>query len=351
MANIGLKNARYQPWAKDPGATASDPDAFNPAIKDPLVRGSDDWEFPTNTLPTLGWLGRIHRGSPWQTIYLKASNVGLTNLVFTPTAWALNPNFKNAADKWAKWTGNRSLQEGFYSRPVMDRLLFDVFTTALNDNASRGRLPINQTGLAAWSALFSGMVVLTNDTPVTAGISAAPQFSPLIIQPAGAFDAFDDTTWPPLLRLVNGINQTRSNLNFFANGTFEHLGDILAVPELTDQSPFLNRSSPNARQRGLNDAAYEWLPQQMLSLVQLGTPRFVVYSYGQALQPAPDSIIPSGQYAGLCTNYAITAEVALRAVVKVVGSPDPTRTSTNLPVEKRYPPRVVIESFNYLGPE
>jgi hypothetical protein len=352
MQNIGMQNARYLPWGREPGALASDPDAFNPAIKDPLVRRSDDWQFPTNTLPTLGWLGRIHRGSPWQTIYLKSSNVGLTNLVFTPTAWALNANFKTAADKWAKWTGNRSLQEGFYSRPVMDRLLFDVFTTALNDNASRGRLPINQSGLAAWSALFSGMVMLTNDSPIVlAGSATAPQFSPLIIQPAGAFDAFDDTAWPAVVRLVNGINQTRSNLNFFPNGTFEHLGDILAVPELTDESPFLNRGNNYALYRGLTDAAYEWLPQQMLSLVQLGTPRFVVYSYGQALQPAPDSIVPSGTYAGLCTNYAITAEVALRAVVKVVGSPDPARTNSFLPMEKRYPPRAVVESFNYLGPE
>ena len=350
MENIGLKNARYLPWAKDPGALASDKDAFNPAIKDPLVRGSDDWQFPTNTLPTLGWLGRVHRGTPWQTIYLKSSNVGLNKQASSPASW-VRGDFRTTAEKWAKWTGNRNWAEGYYTLPVMDRVLFDEFTTALNDNASRGRLPINQTGLAAWSALFSGMVVLTNDIPTGAGISTPPRFSPLIIQPAGAYDAFDETTWPPLVRMVNGINRTRSNTNFFANGSFQHLGDILAVPELSDESPFLNRSSSIALQRGLSDAAYEWLPQQMMSLVQLGTPRFVIYSYGQALQPAPDSILRSGANAGLCTNYAITAEVALRAVVKVVGSPDPSRTNSFLPVEKRYPPRAVVESFNYLGPE
>lgn len=350
MLNIGLKNNRYKPWAKDPGALASDPDAFNAALKDPLARSSDDWQFPTNTLPTLGWLGRVHRGTPWQTIYLKSSNLGLNKVARSPTAW-VQGDFRTMAQKWANWTGNRNWAEGYYTLPVMDRVLFDEFTTELSANASRGRLPINQTGLAAWSALFSGMVVLTNDTPVTAGISAPPQFSPLIIQPAGAYDAFDETTWPPLVRLVEGINRTRTNANQFANGSFQHLGDILAVPELTDESPFLNRSSAIALQRGLNDAAYEWLPQQMMSLVQLGSPRFVVYSYGQALQPAPDSIIPSGTYAGLCTNYAITAEVALRAVVKIVGSPDPARTNSFLPVEKRYPPRAVVESFNYLGPE
>ncbi len=350
MENIGLKNNRYLPWAKDPGALASDPDAFNPAIKDPLVRGSDDWQFPTNALPTLGWLGRVHRGTPWQTIYLKASNLGLNKQASSPASW-VRGDFRKSAEKWAKWTGNRNWAEGYYTLPVMDRVLFDEFTTALNDNASRGRLPINQTGLAAWSALFSGMVVLTNDATPGAAISKPPQFSPHIIQPAGAYDAFDETTWPPLVRLVDGINRTRSNTNQFANGSFQHLGDILAVPELTDESPFLNRSSSIALQRGLSDTAYEWLPQQMMSLVQLGAPKFVVYSYGQALQPAPDSILRSGANAGLCTNYAISAEVALRAVVKVVGSPDPSRTNSFLPVEKRYPPRAVVESFNYLGPE
>ena len=50
--------------------------------------------------------------------------------------------------------------------PAQDRLLFDLFTTALNDNATRGQLSVNvgagdpndpQAGLAAWSALFSGV--------------------------------------------------------------------------------------------------------------------------------------------------------------------------------------------------
>ena len=49
------------------------------AIKDPLVYCSDDWNFPTNKFPTVGWLGRVHRGTPWQTVYLKASNVLASN--------------------------------------------------------------------------------------------------------------------------------------------------------------------------------------------------------------------------------------------------------------------------------
>jgi len=50
---------------------ANDPYALNVNVKDPLVRRSDDWDFPTNKFPNLGWLGRVHRGTPWQTVYLK----------------------------------------------------------------------------------------------------------------------------------------------------------------------------------------------------------------------------------------------------------------------------------------
>jgi hypothetical protein len=119
---------------------------------------------------------------------------------------------------------------------------------------------------------------------------------------------------------------------------------------LTVASPFLNVSARYIPTRAITDSAYEWLPQQMMSLVQLGEPRFVIYAYGQALQPAPNSILVGGAYSGLCTNYTITAEVAARAVVRVEGSPSPQDANHPNP-KKRYPPRVIVESYNYLPPD
>lgn len=358
LDNIGRKNTRYNPWPiqAQPVTDLGDADALakiDPSLKDPLITRSDDWQFPTNALPTVGWLGRIHRGTPWQTVYLKASNIGLTNIVNTPTEWVKNELYTPAAERWANWTGNKTLEEGYYTRPVMDRLLFDVFTTSLNDNSARGRLSINQTNLAAWSAVFTGVGVLTNASAEPAlGLGLPPVFNPLLVPPAGIYDPLDATTWPPLVRMVNGINAIRANTNFFPNGTFRSLGDVLAAPELTDASPFLNRATQFAPIRGLTDVAYEWLPQQTMSLLQLGEPRFVIYAYGQSLQPAPESVVTSGgAFFGLCTNYAPTAEVALRAVVRVEGSPNPAHTNTFLPLTKRYPPRIVVESFNYLAPD
>ena len=71
-------------------------------------------------------------------------------------------------------------------------------------------------------------------------------------------------------------------------GAFERKGDILSVPELTDHSPFLDPANmPLSTQ--LNDEQYEWLPQQMMSLLRgnNNVQRYVVYCYGQALRPAP----------------------------------------------------------------
>ena len=78
---LGQPNNRYNPWGGNPKtppnpSTPDDPktaSAKNMALKDPLVTSSDLWDFPTNTLPTAGWLGRVHRGTPWQTVYLKAT--------------------------------------------------------------------------------------------------------------------------------------------------------------------------------------------------------------------------------------------------------------------------------------
>jgi hypothetical protein len=136
-----------------------------------------------------------------------------------------------------------------------------------------------------------------------------------------------------LVTIINGINNTRTN---FPHNAFARLGDILATPQLTVASPYLIATNRAV----INDAVVERIPQQILGLLHGGEqpPRFVIYSYGQALKPATHSIyMGSGAFFGLCTNYQITAEVATRAVVRVEGAPSK--------------PRTVIESFNILPPD
>ncbi len=255
MANIGLKNARYWPWAKDPGAIAIDPDAFNPAIKDPLVRGSDDWQFPTNECLAIGQLSQIHRGTPWQTIYLKASNVGLNKFATSPAAW-VQGDFRTTAEKWAKWTGNRNWAEGYYTLPVRDWSLAALIASLLNTNAPQQLLSINNPNTNAWLDVLDGLSVMTNilshgqlmaNTP--------PQFDSLTLT-SNSVQAGS---------VVASIFITRAGQN---SGNFRNLGDLLAAPALSLASPWLNQSSTMQLQRGLTDEAYECLPAQLLSLVR-----------------------------------------------------------------------------------
>ena len=163
----------------------------------------------------------------------------------------------------------------------------------------------------------------------------SPTVTNLIIQPAGV-----DAANSAIKQIQNSIAATRADTNFFPQGVFKHVGDILRVPALTEQSPFLNRSGDNQINFNISDELYEWLPQQAMGLLRLGSPRYVVYCYGQALKPAQNGLVLGGTFSQLVTNYQVVAESATRVVLRVDNA-----TGTN------GSPRVVVESSNPLGPE
>jgi hypothetical protein len=278
----------------------------DPMVKDPGIRKSDDWDFPTNKFPSIGWLGRVHRGSPWQTVYLKAGGVDGN----TWTRFSLDPR----------------------SHPTNDWRLVDVFTTAIHPNASHGQLSINQTNFAAWSGLLSGVIAFSNTITVDANAKITANAIPMAIEPSS----------PQLMTIYEGIQKRR---DLMPDKTFRRLGDLLSVPELSQAfpsqpaSPFLDRSSTDATYPdfGITDTILERIPQQILSLVKVGDPRYVIYAYGQALRPAPDSILTSGPFVGMCTNYQVTGEFVTRSVFQIEGTAGA--------------PRPVVKAFNILSSE
>jgi len=250
----------------------------------------------------VGWIGRVHRGTPWQTIYLKSGVV--------PT------------NQWLNWAGS------YGTHPTNDWNLVDLFTVAPNHNASRGLISVNQTNLAAWSAVLAGVSVLSNTTPAVARSSNRVDYVNYFIEP-------NLPGRPQLATIVAGINRTRQlEVNEVGQyrGRFQTLGHILATPELTLASPFINTNNL------LSDAVVERIPQQILSLLRPDEPRFVIYSYGQALKEAPNSLyLGVGVYNRMCTNYQVKAEFVTRTVVRLDGTADQ--------------PRAVVESYNELTPE
>ncbi|MFN0068216.1 MAG: hypothetical protein ACKVYV_11325 [Limisphaerales bacterium] len=303
--NLLQVNNRYLPWATS-GTTA--PQDFDWALKDPQITGSDAWDFPTNAFPNLGWIGRVHRGTPWQTVYLKS---GLK---------ADGTQLLGAGD-WFQWSGHRPAvfpNTTFVppsTHPTNDWRVLELFTTAPNDNAARGLLGVNQDQLGAWSAVLGGLSVVTNSPGQTT-------IQPAFILPGSA----------NLNAIVDGINRTRTNR---PAARFNYLGEVLATPELSDDSPYLRltsgvRGSPP-------DAAVERIPQQILGLLNRDDPRVVIYGFGQSLKPAPDSaVVEPGRYFLMSTNYQITGEYATRAVVRFEGDPRA--------------PRAVVENFQVMPP-
>jgi len=181
-----------------------------------------------------------------------------------------------------------------------------VFTAALNDNATRGQLSINQTNLAAWSAVLSGVVVLTNDV-----VNGTPTLLPRLSSLPGSIIPWIRQRGRPR---CGSSKPSMTPGNQFRRQVFRHLGEILAVPEFTVASPFLNTNTlpTDVLNYVVNDAACERLPQQILGLLKCDhTPRFVVYSFGQTLKPA-ESRLSTAALLRPVHQLSIMAETATR---------------------------------------
>jgi len=368
LSALSSPNNRYAPWGKLGQSVAQmDQNTYNLAYKDSLVASPDNWDFPTNKFPAVGWLGRVHRGTPWQTVYLKS-----TNILQLVQQIANGPLIYTGSNTWTHWTGDiNNYYDALNMAPIQDRLLFDLFTAAPNADATRGRLSVNVgaddpnnplAGLAAWSGVLSGATVFSNNVPnqqIGFGTryqdplptQTGPKYTVVNVEPAG-----NNTVSSPLANIVRNINSARTNFMGIdgLHGAFEHVGDILAAPQLADQSPLLNTNNisfgggPTQIQNGISDEMYEWLPQQVMGLLTVnGTPqappRYVVYCYGQTLKPAPNGIVTSGTYFGLVTNYQVTAESASRAIIRLDNTPTPANPTAK--------PHIVVEQYNPLPPD
>jgi hypothetical protein len=310
LSNIKQQNKRFQPWGQ---GDDSDPTAYNPVYIDPLITRSDDWQFPNYKLPNVGWIGRVHRGTPWQTIYLKStSTVG-----YDDNGVRGEPTPALGLSGWYNPQRVRGTTNEFglpnYATPDLDRKFLDLFTVAPNASSTRGQVSVNQTGEASWSAVLGGVQVLTNQTGNLGGLNVSGSGGGVVIEPGSV----------ALQRIIAGINATRDAAPY--SGQFRTRGDLLAVPELSISSPYLNRLAPGfAIEENLSDVALERIPQQIMSLLRLGDPRVVIYAYGQALRPAPLSINLDPDYENIVTNYQVTGEYAIRSVVEFERVPPDT---------------------------
>lgn len=245
--NIGKLNDRYQPWGGNPvKGPDNSSDSYDVAIKDAGATSPDQWNFPTNQTLAVGSLGRVHRGTPWQTLYLKAADFSLTNSTYALSDWLTQYGDATAAVRWRHITGNRDLTDGFHSRPVRDRPIVTLLQRLLNTNAPQHLLSINDRNLANWRAVLDGMMVLTNTS------STQPVLESLIMS----------SNSPQAALLADAVAIARG---YQPGQVFRTVGDLLGTPELSLQSPWLNLGTLN---NTLTDEAIECIPAQLLSLVR-----------------------------------------------------------------------------------
>lgn len=333
-ATLGDLNTRYEPWGGKPNSSAPLATGLDYRVKDAGVTNSLAWSFPSNKLATVGLLGRVHRGTPWQTIYVKAFD-RIPGEPDTPG----NFTYLFPWDPWmplSKDTATITISNGtrIVSRthPTNDWKLLDMFTTSLDERTSTGLVSINQTNMETWSALLSGVLVLSNNLAAPR-LDLGHSYEELLLEPSGGFTNGFMQIWTNIFRY-----QITNGLPFVRGKPLQGVGELIQkVPELTTLSPFLHLdpAEPGKPQmtHGLDDFAYEQIPQQILSLLRVGDSRFVIYAYGQALKP--QHIDPS---TGVADNYQVTAEFSTRTVMRLEGDP-------------RGRVRAVVESFNILPPD
>jgi hypothetical protein len=234
-------NYRYWPWGGNPQFN-SDPNPYNLALKDPLVYSSDEWNFPTGQPLNSNWLGQVHRGTPWQTIYLKATDL-------LASSGGLNI--------WTNLTGDPDAADATLMAPVRDWHLASLLSSLLDTNAPASLLSINNPDTNAWQILLNGLTALTSTLP--------GQFEAVVIS----------SNSPQAAVIANAIQSTRATQ---PGQSFRDIGDVLATSQLAEQSPFL--IGLNATNE-ITDEAYEMIPSQLLSLLRADSIGSVVLANGQ----------------------------------------------------------------------
>ncbi|MBI5799228.1 MAG: hypothetical protein HZA92_00670, partial [Verrucomicrobia bacterium] len=272
LPNQSGLNFAYQPWGAVPnlarhpayGGIANfrnaqgqgyyniAPVPYDQRLKDPGSFRSDEWDFPQRKFANLGWLGRVHRGTPWQTFYLKSDAPNPTN--------------------WYYWA------HSFETNPTNDWRLADVFTAAIDSDATRGLLSVNQTNSAAWAAGLASTLVLSNNG---FGIVAA------VIPPASV------QLTNIMGGLTNGLMNARMSVPMWIPTANYSSNDIVSYWSGTGITPYFvaNDPVPQTKRyyRALNALNYVQAPNQNQDPYLL-TSSFS-YAYWTNVFPWADTVI------------------------------------------------------------
>jgi len=229
LDNLGLINDQYQSWGGNPLGSRTNPKvpAFEIRAKDPGVTRPDVWVFPSGQPLSSDWLGRVHRGTPWQTLYLKSGSL----------------KFSAELEGWRAWVGIEDASQADLLLPTRDWRLASELALLFNSQRPQDLASANQTA-QDYLSLLDGLIALTNTAPW--------QFEPIVISADS----------PQAATIAAGILQARANQ---PGQVFHHPGDMFSTPELSLASPYIDTNFATA----ISDQLVESIPSGLLSRLRL----------------------------------------------------------------------------------
>jgi hypothetical protein len=407
--NLAVKNDATEHWGRGtPDSTIKDP-----GVGITTAAPHRDWRFPDisrSRIKNVGWLGQVHRGTPWQTLYLKSkiqSGVEIAsihdNTGVVTTAIPHNLIDGQAVEisgaKPAGWPGPDALMTGTVdvtgpmtfeldkeglpnylenynpdepnllyltpglfvnsgtwqdwagspdTKPINDRRLLEVFSVGTGVPV-RGRFSVNNDSATAWSAVLSGLSVPARLKPGT--MEKQLRILGANQDPNADYWRIDlkDNTWPAI---VGGINAVRG-INKFTRVT-----DILATPELSDKSPYLKGYVWKNTLAGFKDELdLERIPMQLLSLLRVDEqPLFVTYICAEKLRPALKVKIrglpamSAKSEDGTVLNYEVAGQTARRVLYRLSNAKEWHRSIKNNHLGKRRDEDGILQDLPPLRP-
>lgn len=269
LHNIGMINDRYEPWGGSlTGRSYSDVAPFDLAAKDPQIMRSDNWDFPTDRPLSIGWIGAVHRGTPWQTVYLKSPAIS-----YYP---------------WWRWVGADTSKEALGLHPTNDWRIASRLALLFNTNDPHALFSVNQATAEAWRGVLDGLIAVTNTGP--------GQFESIVMS----------SNSTQVASMSGALAASRSRQ---PGQAFRNVGDTFATPQLSIASPWLSTETNR-----ITDAVCEIVPSQLLEKLRpdpIGSIKasddsleiqfsgFDGYPYG--IEVSPDLL----QWTGLSTNYPV----------------------------------------------
>jgi hypothetical protein len=256
LENVGKLNRRFEPWGGYPqstgGSTTTQSSApmFGSAYKDPLVYSANDWHFGSEGGLAFDGLGKVHRGTPWQTLYLKSAGVD--------------------SRTWSNWLGGWDAAAARHAEPCNDRPLLDSLQRLLNTENPQALLSVNTDKPNQWRKALNRIEVISNSSSDADLMKSPPEVD------------FETNTMRAGDKQAAAIGE--AIIRTRGNQAWQNVSDVLATPELSENSPWLNWGSDVQLRRGISDEVYEAIPAQLL-------PRLRADSKGSARISAKEFIL------------------------------------------------------------